>query len=1106
MFKNRLMNNFVCCIFIFVTIFQFGCKENSSQQEKSEVSGAKFELMDSSETGIHFTNFLTETETLNYYYYDGIYQGAGTAVIDVNKDGLMDLFFVSNQGPEKLYLNKGKFKFEDISASAGIEGKDEWSAGVTVADVNGDGWDDIYISCFLVESVEGRKNKLYINNKNNTFTERANEYGIDDPGFSICATFFDYDLDDDLDLYVVNQPPNIVLRRKNIYTWEPEHSCRFYRNDRGKFTDVTKEAGTFTLGYALSATAADINNDGYLDLYVTTDYKEPDYLFINQKDGTFKDVAKSAMNHFSLFSMGCDIADYNDDGWLDIFSVDMVAEDHYRNKTNMAGMDIPKFWSNVKLGFHYQYMFNSLQLNQGNGAFSEIAQLAGISKTDWSWAVLLADYDNDGAKDLYITNGLLRDVRNRDYQSEFERPFDSIESKLELVKKAPSEKIKKYMYQNIGDLKFKNVTDKWGLGQKSFSNGASYADLDNDGDLDLVVNNLNDPSFVYRNLAVENSDNHFLRIELSGTEYNYRAFGTRAAIYHHSGKMQMLEQSNSRGYMSTSEPILHFGLGKESKIDSLIIRWPSGKITKLENVKSNQVLKLKESEANDGTRNQLFEPNALVMVKEVTSELLGRIPCKENPYDDYKKEILIPHKMSTLGPCLAVGDINSDGNDDFYLGGTVGNPAILYIQQADGGFAESASAPWKSYKSTEDIDAVFFDADGDNDLDLYVASGSNEFPAGSPSYQDKLFINQGGGKFSDGGDRIPKLYFSKGVVRANDFDKDGDQDLFVGGRQVPGQYGKSERSAILINENGKFSDQTKDIAPTLAGEFGMVSTAAWVDLENDGDQDLLVGGEWMAVTVFINEAGKLSDQSKTWNTDKLLGWWNVLIPQDVDGDGDQDLLAGNVGVNVKFKASIEKPFKVYLNDFDGNGTWDTYLGSYDADGNYYPVRGKQCSSEQMPFIKEKYKTYSDFANHTIDEILEGRKEGAILKEATEFHSGIFMNEGRTFSFNSFSNAAQIAPMNDAFFYDFNKDGFNDIIYGGNYFNREIETTRSDAGVGGILMNDGKGHFKHVNTDKSGLKLNHDLRRLKYVKSGPYELALAASNNYFMQAYLLARNE
>ena len=1095
------MNKLNFQIFFFSVIGFISC--NKSKDSAVEV-GSVYKLMDSKETGIKFENTIQETERLNYYYYDGIYQGAGSAVLDIDKDGLMDVLLVSNQGPEKLYLNKGDFKFEDISKKAGIEGGPEWTTGATVADVNGDGWDDIYISCFLLEEAELRRNKLYINNKNNTFSERAREFGLSDTTYTISATFFDYDLDGDLDMFQVNQPPNIVLRRLSSKLWEANHSCKLYRNDNFHFTDVTKEAGVFTLGYALSAVASDVNNDGYPDLYVTVDYKEPDFLFLNLKNGTFRDVAKSAMNHFSLFSMGCDVADFNDDGLLDIFSVDMVAEDRFRNKTNMAGMDIPKFWKNVELGFHYQYMFNSLQLNQGIGSFSEIAQLAGISKTDWSWSVLLADYDNDGAKDLFITNGLMRDVRNRDYQAMFERPFDSIKSTLELVKKAPSQKIINYMYRNVGDLKFKNVIDDWGMAQKSFSNGASYADLDNDGDLDLIVNNISDNAFLYKNTTSDKKAANYLRLNLEGPESNYRSFGARAAIYFDKGKMQMLELSNARGYMSTSEPIMHFGLGSISKVDSLIVRWPSGKIVRKLNVKCNQTLTLKEKDANDVASNQLFELTGIAFTKDVTQELIGNIQTKENYFDDYKTEILIPHKMSTLGPCIATADVTGDGNDDIYIGGCAGTSGVLYFQQVDGTFLPSASNPWNAHKSSEDIDAIFFDADSDRDMDLYVASGSNEFAVGSPLYKDRLYINEGGGKFSDGSNRIPALTFSKGVVRAADIDGDGDQDLFIGGRQVPGYYGKSERSAILINDKGKFVDRTKEACPEMSTAIGMISSATFVDLDKDRDLDLVVVGEWMSPMIFVNEAGKFKNETSKFGLENLRGWWNVIVSEDVDGDGDQDLIAGNLGMNTKFKASIEKPFKVFLKDFDDNGSWDIYLGSYDRDGKYYPVRGRQCSSEQMPFIKEKYKTYNEFASHSIDDILEGMKEGAIIKDVTEFHSGIFINEGNAFSFKPFNNMDQIAPIYDFIVYDVNKDGYKDIIYGGNYYNREIETTRSDAGVGGILLNDAKGNFKHVPSKQTGLKLTQDLRKLRFVKSGPYDLMLAGFNNSNLKAYLLGQ--
>lgn len=1096
------MHYFKFCFYL--TVFCLGlqaCKETNSPQTNSTTL---FQLMSPSETGIRFENKILETEQLNYYYYDGIYQGAGSAVLDVNKDGLQDVFLVSNQGPEKLYLNKGRFKFEDISKNAGIEGGSEWTTGVTVADVNGDGWDDIYVSAFLLEQPELRRNKLFINNKDNSFSEKGREYGLSDTSYTIHANFFDYDLDGDLDMFEVNQPPNIILRRLTTKMWSAEHSCKLFRNDGEHFTDVTKEAGVFTLGYSLASVAADVNNDGYLDLYVTTDYKEPDYLFLNMRNGTFRDVAKSAMNHFSLFSMGCDVADFNDDGWLDIFSVDMVAEDRFRNKTNMAGMDIPKFWNNVNLGFHYQYMFNSLQLNQGNGSFSEIAQLAGVSKTDWSWSVLLADYDNDGRKDLYITNGLMRDVRNRDYQAMFEQPFDSIKSKLELVKKAPSEKIVNYMYHNEGNLKFKNITDSWGLAQKSFSNGASYADLDNDGDLDLIVNNIDDNAFIYQNTASDRPNSNYLRIELTGSQKNYRAYGARAVVYYDQGKSQMLELTNARGYMSCSEPFLHFGLGSINRVDSILVRWPSGKLTRKTDIKVNQTIKLKEQDSQQNQEVQLCNYSGLVYTKDVTEELIGEINSAENYYDDFKKEILIPHKMSTLGPCVSAGDVNGDGGDDFYLGGCAGTPGVLYLQQSDGGFLPSKIAPWNKHKASEDIDALFFDADGDSDMDLYVASGSNEFPIGSALYQDRLYLNDGKGNYTDATSKLPTLNFSKGIVTAGDLDGDGDLDLFVGGRQVPGYYGKSERSALLINEKGRFTDRTKEFCPELAGEFGMVSSAVWTDINSDGKLDLALAGEWMHPYVFINDGTKLRNESKSYGLENYKGWWNVIKALDLDGDGDQDLVAGNLGMNLKFKATTDKPFKVYLNDFDDNGTWDIYLGSYDKDGKYYPVRGRQCSSEQMPFIKAKYKTYSEFASHSIDDILDGMKEGAIIKEATDFHSGVFMNEGSSFSFKAFSNDAQIAPIYDFLFFDINKDGVKDLIFGGNYYNREIETTRSDGGQGGILLNDAKGNLSFVPPFKSGLKLNKDLRKLRMLKSGPYDLMLAASNNAQLKIYLIGQ--
>lgn len=1100
--NKKESHNFKYFLFVLVGLFVFSCKKDIKDNGSKAVSEKQFELVPSTKTNVNFENRITETEEVNFINYEAVYQGAGCAVLDVDNDGLQDLFFVSNQESEKLYLNKGNFKFEDISQSAGITGGKEWSAGVSIADVNADGWDDIYVCCHFWDDINMRRNKLYINNKNNTFTERAREYGIDDPGYSFQANFFDMDLDGDLDLFVVNQPPNKIATRFTLDKFDPIYSCHLYRNDNGKYTDVSRDAGTYTVGFSLSASIADITNDGLPDIYVTSDYNVPDYLFINMGGGKFRNVLSRSIAHTALYSMGSDIADINNDGWLDIFSVDMVAEDHYRNKTNMAGMNIKAFWEIVNSGLHYQYMFNALQLNNGNGTFSEIGQMAGVAKTDWSWAALFNDFDHDGYQDLIVTNGLLKDIRNRDFISMRMQLEQQGVSKLEISSKAPSVPIKNYMYRNEGNLHFENVTDKWGFSDKCFTQGALYADLDNDGDQDIVMNNMNERAFIYRNN--NNNNNNYLRLKLESNTANKKSIGARAVIYYNNGQKQLAEVNPIRGYMSSVEPNINFGIGTNKIIDSLVVRWPSGKSIKILKPSINKTMVLNESKAEINNSYPLFYPQTNAITQEVTQELIPGIGSKENSYDDYAKEILIPYKMSTLGPCLAVADVNGDGNDDFYLGGVAGSPGNLYIQGADGGFVRNTNVVWDIYKSSEDIDASFFDADGDNDMDLYVASGSNEFPVGSKNYLDHLYINDGKGNYSDASNKLAALNFSKSVVVPNDIDGDGDLDLFIGGRQVPGKYGMPTRSAILINDKGNFTDQTEKIIPAIAKDFGMVTDAVWADVDKDADEDLILVGEWMSPHVFIKEGASFVDKSKEYGLSESTGWWNSVEAEDLDGDGYKDLICGNVGLNTKFKASQDKPFKVFVKDFDGNGTWDTYLGSYDADGKMYPVRGRQCSSEQMPFIKDKFKNYNDFAVKTIDEVLEGKMDAAIVNQATQFNSGIFFNNGKSMTFQAFDREVQIAPMNDIVIFDIDKDGKKEIIYGGNYYNREVETTRSDAGIGGILLNKGNKKFESLHPTQTGIVLHGDLRKLKVLRSANFKILLGANNNGPLQAYLIGQ--
>jgi hypothetical protein len=1088
-----------------ISLLSTSCKKEQGK-ESASTSATQFKKMSSSETGITFNNKLTETEEENALIFDGYYTGAGSAILDVNNDGLEDVMFVSNQGPDKLYLNKGNFKFEDISKSAGIEGGDEWGGGITVADVNADGWDDIYVCNSLYLNPERRRNKLYINNKNNTFTDRAKSYGLDDAGFSTQATFFDYDLDGDLDVFVVNQPPNHNTTRDSLMaTNEPnwQYTSKLYKNNGNEtFTDVTEQAGVKTFSFGLSATVGDYFNDGFPDIYLANDYDYGDYLFINSGDGTFKNFGNYSLRHISNFSMGVDAADINNDGWLDLFVADMTPEDHYRNKTNMAAMDPAKFWKMNETGNNFQYMVNTLQLNQGNGFFSEIGQMAGVAKTDWSWSALFSDFDNDGFKDLFVANGIMRDIRNRDFITyAFKAVKDKSISRLKIMEKGPSVPIRNYIFKNDKSLHFTNMAADWGLTDESFSQGASYGDLDNDGDIDLIVNNMNQEAFVYQNQTSDKKEGNFVRIKLEGAGKNLKALGARVLVAYGDRKIQMAELTNARGYMSSSEPVLHFGIGDSKQVDSIFVRWQGGKYIRVDNIQMNTVTTIREKDAKVVMNEQLFQVVPFVLTDEVSSECFNEIKHVENKYDDFKKEVLIPYKESSLGPALESGDINKDGLEDIFLGSSAGAAPQLLIQNKSGKFIASTSNPWSKYKNSEILDVLFFDADKDGDTDIYTASGSNEFPTGSDLYLDHLYLNNGKGEFTDATNHLPALSFSKSVVRNSDIDGDGDQDLFVGGRLVPGKYGLSERSAILINNNGNFEDKTAQLNPLMSKDFECVTDACWVDLDQDKDEDLVVVGEWAPVRIFKNDKGKLTEVSATYKTDSLFGWWNSIQKKDLNGDGLQDLVLGNLGMNLKFKASKEKPFSVFVNDFDGNGTWDTYLATKSKDGKLFPVRGKQCSSEQMPFISDKFKTYDQFAKASLDEILEGKMKGSIRKIATEFHSMVLMNNGN----NSFTQInlpaeAQISSVQSMAFYDFNKDGIDDILLGGNFYSREVETARSDASVGLILINTGNGVFLPLSNAVSGLKLYKDLRELRIVRGSGVSYIVAANNNDKLDAF------
>ncbi len=1105
--------------FLFVC---FACKNDIKQPtvltSKDSTKIKLFEKVSSDQSGITFNNYLVEDFTFNHIRYDVLFQGGGVAVGDLNNDGLLDFYIVNNKKADKIYLNKGNLKFEDITDKSGIVFDGKWSTGVTMADVNSDGFLDIYVCKYLLDTPKFRENVLYINKGTSAkpgevaFVEQAKLYGIADPGYSTMANFFDYDKDGDLDLYVANQPP--VLRRhkkKQLQQINYAYTDNLYRNNGDNtFTKVTAEAGITNYNFSLSVTISDINNDTWPDIYIASDYEEPDAYYQNNGDGTFTNVIHEAMGHLSTFSMGVDIADINNDGWMDIYVADMVAADNQRLKANMSGMNPAKFWGLVDAGYHQQYMFNAFQINNGNGRFSEIGQMAGVSNTDWSWATLFADYDNDGLKDLLVTNGLMKDIKNNDYQTNLTRKVDSLANDMrskglkvsidpmKLVDLPPSVKLSNYIFRNNGDLTFDDLSIEWGLGDKTWTNGAAYADFDNDGDVDLIMNHMNEMAGLYENKAVDLKLNNFLRIKMNGYDQNLHAIGARAWIFY-KDELQVQEVSPVRGYFSQNEETLHFGLGDNTIIDKVIVRWPDGKGMILKNVKVNQVLTLNHSDASQNVNYPSLEESALM--KPIAAQDLGvDFKHTENEFDDFAREILMPYRMSSLGPSVAVADVNGDQLDDFFIGGSSGQAGALYFQNKDGKFQKATSNPWITDSVSEDVSALFLDIDGDTDQDLYVSSGGNDFKVGSSALQDRLYQNDGKGNFSKVA-VLPKRLNSSSKAKAGDYDGDGDLDIFVGGRQIPGKYGLSTDSYLLKNENGVFKDVTETDAPEFINN-GMVTDAIWTDFDSDKDLDLIVVGEWMPITFYENEAGKFRDITSELSMENTNGWWNSIEKADFDNDGDEDYVIGNLGLNIKYKASVDEPFKVFLKDFDNNGTHDTYLAYYGEDGVCYPLRGRECSSQQLPFVKKEYPDYSTFSVATVDQVLGSRKDGAVEKEAKIFESIYLENRGGSlFIIKNLPNVAQVSPIFGIIPYDWNGDGHLDILAAGNYYEREVETTRSDAGIGVLLAGDGKGNFQAISNAKSGLQAYKDVRDLKILNTtSDQPLIIVANNNEAPEFY------
>jgi len=1062
-----------------------------------------FKKLDGKSTGVTFSNDLKENDSINYFTYAYIYMGGGVSAGDFNNDGLQDLYFTGNMVPNKLYINKGNLQFEDITEKAGVSGDHRWYTGTTLADVNHDGHLDIY--CSVGGKFAPKENQLFINNGDGTFSEKAKEYGLDDPSNSVQATFFDYDLDGDLDLYIANYPPtpfdapNYYYAIKQKYP-KPLETDRLMRNEGNVFKDVTEESGLKAFGLSLSATVGDLNQDGWPDIYVSNDFSTPDYLYINQGDGTFIDQLKRSTKNTSFYGMGVDIADFNNDNLLDILQVDMTSQINRRSKSNMASMDPKLFWSTVRAGFHYQYMQNSLQMNNGNLTdtlpdFSNLSRLAGVSSTDWSWGPLFADLDNDGWKDIFISNGTRREINNRDFFLKIKDKGVPYDSTLQKSLQIPSEKIDNYALKNRGDLTFKKMNEQWGIEHKGFSNGSVYVDLDNDGDLEIVTNNIDEPASIFENQSSKNRN--YLTIKLKGPEKNPLGLGAKVTLFT-GNHQQFQELTLTRGFQSSVAPQLHFGLDTLPLVDSLQIIWPDKTQETLTSIKANQTLMAHHKSAKANVANQASE-NTQKIFYPTQNTPLEHLHL-ENLYDDFRKEVLLPHKMSMFGPNVAVGHLNNDEMEDLIVGGSSQYPTTVYFQTNEG-FQKGSTVAFEEDRISEDMGIHIFDADNDGDNDLYIASGGNEFSPYSKPLQDRLYINDGSGNFHKQADALPVMLTSTSRVYSHDFDQDGDLDLFVAGRLVPENYPKPTSSYILENKstpgNVLFTNASPKIAPFLEN-IGMVTDAKWTDYNNDGWTDLILSGEWMPITVLKNDNGYFSNETEALGLQDTTGWWWSLASADFDNDGDLDIIAGNLGLNYKYKATEEETFDVYFNDFDKNNKGDIVL-SYYNEGEKFPLRGRECSSQQIPAIKKKFENYESFSQATLEDVYtEERLTQSLHYQAKSFASAYLENKGDGFVVHPLPNLAQISAINQIIVEDFNADGHLDALVAGNLYASEVETPRNDASNGLLLTGDGQGGFTAVPARESGFYAPGDVKDMSKLSIKGKEYVIVAKNSDYLQ--------
>ena len=1097
-----------------------GCGKKAEEKSPVNKDATFFSRLDPAKTGVTFTNQLTETEELNVLSYEYFYNGGGVAVGDVNNDGLPDLYFSGNMTPNKLYLNKGNLQFEDVTEKAGVAGRPNgWNTGVSFVDINADGWLDLYLAYSGDNPEELRRNELYINNGSSlpaspqggsegeenwrgTFTEKAAEYGLANPAYTTHSLFFDYDRDGDLDCYLLNHSIDEYQNFDAAFVKKMTDEFagdKLFRNDNGQFTEVTQAAGIRNnpLGFGLGVAASDLDGDGWLDLYVSNDYTEEDYLYMNNGDGTFREDLRNCLGHIPNFSMGNDIADFNNDALPDIMTLDMLPEDNRRQKLLYGPDEYEKFQSQLRNGYYHQVMRNMLQLNNGDGTFSEIGQLAGVSNTDWSWAALMADFDNDGWKDLFISNGYLRDYTNRDFMSYYaaqrikEARGETSEALMEIIRHMESTKTHNYIFRNEGNLQFSNQVENWGFDTPLLTNGAAYADLDNDGDLDLVLNNVNEPAAVYENKSPKGN---YLKVQLQGSGGNRFGIGARVEVYT-GGQVMMQEFIPARGFQSSMHTPLHFGLGKATRADSLMVRWPGGPVQWLSGVEANQLLTLKETVA----ASPMDESGVPALFQPVPAPL--PFTHVQKPTVDFKRQSLLPYMLTGLGPAMAKGDVNGDGREDVFMGGAKLQAGDIFLQQPDGSFRASGQEALRRDLIADDVDAAFFDADQDGDLDLYVVSGGYDYLPEDLALQDRLYLNDGKGGFTRANDALPSMLTSGACLAVADANGDGASDLFVGGRLIPGAYPEAPMSYLLLNDGkGRFRIATEELAPGLS-HIGMVTAACWMD----GGQTLAIAGEWMPLTFFRKYGNQFKNESAQALETPSAGLWCALASADLDGDGDEDLIAGNLGANSQMKASRDEPVTLYYADFDDNGAVDPIL-TYYIQGKPYPAFSRDEIFSQLVSLKKKFTDYTSYAQAGIEDILspEQLKMATQLK-AEELQSVWVENLGNgRWALHPLPLMAQSAPVFAIQPLDANRDGRMDLLLAGNYERTRASWGRFDANHGLLLLNQGNGQWEYIPQYRSGFQIQGDVRHILSFDQNERELLLFGRTNAPVQGYARAR--